>query len=89
MLDSVVIRHYLAPPEFAALRTKTEDKRTAAHVAVTVLERFREDLRDAISAIGHIRESLAGEGFDLSPVRILEILVWTEMEDRGYYRSAS
>jgi len=89
MLDSVMIRHYLAPPEFAALRPKTEDKRRAAHVAVTVLERFRQDLRDAIGPIGQIRASLAGEGFDLSPVRILEILAWTEMEDRGYYRSAA
>jgi len=89
MLDSVVVWHYLAPPEFAALRPKTQDKRTAGHVAATVLDRFREDLRDAIGPIQQMRETLAAEGFDLSPVRILEILVWTEVEERGYYRAAS
>ena len=88
MLDSVVMRHYLAPPEFAALWPKKEDKRYAASVAMTVLERFREDLRGAIDPIEEIRRKLAVAGFDLSPVRILEILLWSEVEDRGYYRSA-
>jgi hypothetical protein len=59
----------------------------AAEVAVEVLKAFREDLRHAYTGIASLRTSLANAGFDLTPVRILEVLVWTETEPKGYYRT--
>jgi Family of unknown function (DUF6308) len=85
MLDNVVLAHYLktAPQKLPAA---TQDKRKAAKVAMVVLAHFRDDLRAAHAEIATMRESLAAEGFVLSPVRILELLVWTQVEERGYYR---
>jgi hypothetical protein len=40
----------------------------------------------AESKVAEIRQKLADCGFVLSPVRILEILIWTEVEPRGGYR---
>jgi hypothetical protein len=52
------------------------------------MKAFREDLRHAYTRLIALRASLANAGFDLTPVRILEILVWTETESSGYYRIA-
>jgi len=50
------------------------------------LKAFREDLRHASSQISAVREKLADAGFAMTPVRILEVLIWTERESNGYYR---
>ncbi|MGZ3380286.1 MAG: hypothetical protein ACXVBB_08470, partial [Isosphaeraceae bacterium] len=51
-----------------------------------VLKAFREDLRQGHPQIEAVRAQLLKAGFELTPVRILEILVWTETEMNGYYR---
>lgn len=86
MLDSVVIRHYLRAPEQKALLAGTENKARAANVAMEALRLFRDDLKHAENDVRALRELLAREGFPLTPVRILELLVWTQMEPGGYYR---
>ena len=68
------------------MREKSQSKQTAACVAVEVLKGFREDLRQGHPLMEAIRAQLLKAGFDLTPVRILEILVWTETEMNGYYR---
>jgi hypothetical protein len=55
-------------------------------VAVDVLAKFRGDLVAVRSEVDLVVTSLAAAGFLLSPVRVLEILLWTEVEERGYYR---
>jgi hypothetical protein len=47
---------------------------------------FDRDLRAARHEIQSVRQSLQGSGYLLSPVRILEVLVWTQMEPTGGYR---
>ena len=74
-------------PEATRLDREEPIKATAAAVAVEVAKAFREDLRHAMPHIAAIRTSLANAGFDLSPVRILEILIWTQIEPNGYYRT--
>ena len=86
MLDTVVLNHYLDATGRSALKERTQDKLHAAAVAATVMRSFRDDLRHAAARIAELRTHLASAGFDLTPVRILEILVWTETEPQGYYR---
>lgn len=88
MLDNVVIAHYLSVSPERISWDKTQNEQTAAEVAVDVLKAFREDLRLAQAEIEHIRQRLEAESFRLTLVRILELLVWTEKEERGYYRQA-
>jgi hypothetical protein len=51
------------------------------------LQLFRDDLRQARDEIEGLRAELVLQGFSLSPVRILELLIWTETEPAGYYRA--
>src|SRR5271157_1589376 len=86
MLDNVVMGHYIDSALRPDLREKSQSKQTAALVAVDVLKVFRDDLRQGQAQIEAIRAQLSSAGFDLTPVRILEVLVWTETEPNGYYR---
>jgi hypothetical protein len=81
ILDNVVLAHYLG-----RLPPATQDKTRAAGVAVEVLGRFRDELTVVRSEVDAIAFNLAAAGFVLSPVRVLEVLLWTEVEERGYYR---
>jgi hypothetical protein len=89
MLDSVVLRHYLSGPERGPLLARTIEKvsaESAADAAMVALDGFRSDLAAAAPGLSMLREALSNDGFDLSMVRILDILVWTEVEPRGAYR---
>jgi hypothetical protein len=86
MLDQVVLDHYLEWTCQTHRKAWTQDKRRAASVAVDVLKMFRADLQRVAGDIMPLQAALASDGFPLSLVRILELLVWTEVETRGYYR---
>lgn len=87
MLDNVVLFFYLDASGKNARKSQTQDKRKAASVAMEVLACFRQDLFDCCDRINIIRQQLCAERFNLTAVRILEILVWTETERNGYYRN--
>jgi len=87
MLDSIVLRHYLNGPEHKAILPGTENKAKAADVAMEALRLFRDDLLQAQGAIEALQKELALVGFSLTPVRILELLVWTQVEPNGNYRT--
>jgi Family of unknown function (DUF6308) len=86
MLDFVVLRYYLAARP-AALRACIESKSGAADGAMEAVVAFHDDLLFVRDEIDSIRESLRGQGYSLSPVRILEVLVWTQTEPAGGYRT--
>jgi len=87
MLDSVVIRHYLSAPEYKALLAGTESKDKAADVAMEALRLVHDDLLKARNELEMLQQQLAVAGFPLTLVRILELLVWTETEPAGGYRT--
>jgi hypothetical protein len=87
MLDSVVLRHYLRAPEYKALLPGTESKAKAAAVAMEALRLFRHDLLQAQGEIEALQKQLALAGFQLTPIRLLELLVWTQIEPAGNYRT--
>jgi Family of unknown function (DUF6308) len=85
MLDSVVVRHYLPEGPFPP----HQDKRRAADAAMPALVAFREDLRTCRDPLSDMCRVLGQEGFVLTSLRALELLIWTEVEPRGYYRKLS
>jgi hypothetical protein len=87
MIDSVLIKHYATAMKHPEWIEKSQVKMSAAEVAVEVMKAFREDLRHAYTRLIALRTRLAKAGFELTPLRILEILVWTETETNGYYRT--
>jgi hypothetical protein len=88
MLDNVILHHYFRAPEQKQLLAATQNKAKAADVAMEGLDLFSADLASASDEISVIGRQLATQGFPLSPVRILEVLVWTEVEPVGAYRSS-
>jgi hypothetical protein len=85
MLDAVVINYYAEALGQPALRNRKEDKSKAASVAMVVLDAFRQDLlarQQDLAALGNL---LDGQGYPVTAVRVLEVLLWTEIEPRGYY----
>jgi hypothetical protein len=80
MMDEVVRRYYeSAHPDF---RWSWK----CGPLAGQLMRHFREDLLAARSHLEVLASSLAAEGHRLTPVRLLEMLIWTEKEPRGYYR---
>lgn len=87
MLDAVVVRYYADALERPELLTQAvADKRRAADASTTVLEAMRADLVATTDQVEQLRLRLNEDGYSLSLVRILEILLWTEVEPAGYYR---
>jgi hypothetical protein len=87
MLDNVVLGYYLKALGQASLGARTQDKRHAAGVGRIVLDAFRRDLLAVQLPIESTRKLLVSRGYALTAVRILEILVWTQVEPQGYYRT--
>lgn len=86
MLDNVVLNYYLNTDAHRALLPGTQDKARAAKVVMTALDLFLADLVSAKRAIDGLCASLEEHGFPLTSVRVLELLVWMEVEPAGYYR---
>jgi Family of unknown function (DUF6308) len=86
MLDNVLLHYYFGTPEQKKLLAASQSKAKAADVGMEALGLFRTDLVAAKSQIEIIRTGLFEQGFPLSPVRILEVLLWTEVEPMGGYR---
>lgn len=73
MLDSVV-QAYLA----------VEDLPDGfAQGALELVRRYKQDLDRNRVALRELRRELAGRGFDLTEVRILDILIWSASEKEG------
>ena len=85
MLDSVLLSHYL---KLLQRKDETQEKSKAADAAMDVLWAFRNDLMDARPQLEALSQSLRPK-FTMTPLRILEVLVWTEKEGSqpGYYRN--
>jgi hypothetical protein len=84
MLDQPVLDYYLDATGNAKLKATTQDKRRAAGTAILVLDHVRRDLIDCRVALDALAGELASAAFTLAPMRILDILLWTEIEPRGY-----
>jgi len=79
MMDSVLNDYYL---------TSLGGGRRAASVATVVLGAFRDDLRAVVGDLRTIGEDVRSQGYDPTPLRMLEVLVGTEVEPQGYYRTS-
>ena len=82
ILDNVVLAYYLGVSPAKVPQSKAH----AGKVAVTVLDQFGADLHLANTALEEVRRAVEVEGYFLTPVRALEILLWIHIEPIGYYR---
>src|SRR5262245_27736682 len=78
MFDTVVLKYYLDALGRSELKERSQVKAHAAATAVEALKGFREDLRQALPEITALQARLAHAGLAITPVRILEVLVWTD-----------
>ncbi|MBI5157003.1 MAG: hypothetical protein HZA58_03205 [Acidimicrobiia bacterium] len=76
MLDTVVSDYYLASTGRLDLKGAREDRRRAAEAARVPLEAFREDLNECWDQLTAFRVSLANQGYSVTQLRILEVLIW-------------
>ena len=76
MLDSIVTDYYLESLNRPDLRAATQDKKRAASTGLMPLEGFRADLESAWPELTELRHLLAGSGFPVTQLRILEVLIW-------------
>lgn len=88
MLDSVVVLFYLDALGLKSTQGKLQDKTKAAHATMPAWRAFREDLRANMREVRALSDELQNDGYVVTPVRILEVLIWMEAEARGYYREA-
>lgn len=88
VLDSVVVAHYLNRLGEQRLLARSWENRVAAKdVGRLALLGVKADLEGAGGQIQDLAAELADRGFHLTPVRVLDILVWSETEKAGYYRT--
>lgn len=86
MLDNIVLQYYFREPGLKPLLAASQNKAKAADVAMHALDLFRADLIATKEMLSSLQADLAEGGFALSSVRILEILLWTQVEPSGGYR---
>ncbi len=90
MLDSVVNGYYLDAKHKSGLRAALEDGdhgERAAGAAMAILRAFRDDLRATEPELTQLQADLGQMGYELTLVRLLELLLWVGTEPRGYYRA--
>jgi hypothetical protein len=88
MLDSVIVLFYLDTLGLKHTAARLQAKDKAAAATMPAWRAFREDLRGCQEQVAHLRSGLVEAGYQLSNVRVLEVLIWIEAEARGYYREA-
>ncbi len=87
IMDSVVVAHYVQGETEKALLSRAWTSRpAAAEVAQLVVGRLRQDLAGRREELEGFRVGLRNEGFLLTTVRILDVLVWSSLETSGAYR---
>lgn len=83
MLDRVVVTYY--GTGLARTICDGTDKVASAKASRTVIEAFRRDLEAVREPINTLCSELEQNGFHLSPVRVMEILIWTQNEKGHRY----
>lgn len=86
ILDSVVVGHYCDKKVAATLAETyvTEVNRRAA--LVTALKAVQTDLQGSAAELAQLKADVTTAGWSIGTLRIHDILAWTEVEPRGYYR---
>ena len=89
IMDSVVAGHYVHddPTEKALLQRSWESRSAAADIGRLTIARLRDDVLDGFAVLDQLQDSLEAEGYALSHVWVMDILVWTERELAGSYRT--
>jgi hypothetical protein len=85
IIDSVMAKHYGSPIDVRHLAGTYVSAVNRSDSLRHVLEGIRTDLVGVNSELEQL-EHLLHDTFPVGRLRIQEILIWTEKEERGYYR---
>jgi hypothetical protein len=86
ILDSVVVGYYCEDRMARTLAESYAPLAARRSALTSVLATIRADLRAVTGELAQLRDEVAGAGWPVGTLRIHDILVWTELEARGYYR---
>jgi hypothetical protein len=87
MLDNIVLAYYIEALGRPELLGRSQVKTKAAEVGMTVLGSFAKDLVANYQTLDELADSCSADGRPVGPVRILKLLLWCQVEPRGYYRA--
>ena len=86
ILDSVMVACYSEARDARRLAESYVPRSVRRSALVSVLEAIQADVRQTNAELGELATDLATQGWPVSTLRVHDIVVWTEREDRGYYR---
>lgn len=75
-----------SPPSLLVARAKSD---RWAELGVLVWRAFRRDLTECWEPLEAESAMLGERGWAMTPLRVLEVAVWTAVEPKGYYRQPS
>ncbi len=86
MLDSVIKQHYLVHRHSRGLGARLDDPARRVPALVDLLTAVQGDLVGCLDQLTSLGNRAASHGWPITPLRAMEILIWTEVEPHGYYR---
>jgi hypothetical protein len=89
MLDSVIKKHYLAHHPYRGLGARLDDPARRVTALLELLTAVQVDLVGCLAQLTSLSNQAASRGWPISPLRAMEILIWTEVEPQGYYRGGT
>ncbi len=87
MLDSVMVEHCCSTSDARCLAASDVSDTTRKAASTSVIGVVRNDLQSTRTTLEELQAGVAEMGWSLTTLRIHDILVWTELEKSGYYRS--
>jgi len=87
MLDNIVLKYYFTALCRHELASLSQNSRRAADVGMIVLDAVRSDLIASRGRLEELTERSDRLGFPVGPLRVMEVLLWCQVEPRGYYRA--
>ena len=87
IVDSVMASAYGTERESRLLADSGANPDALRSAISAVVLSIRDDLAHATGPLDELAQSVTQLGMAVGPLRIHDILVWTELEPRGYYRT--
>jgi hypothetical protein len=86
ILDTVMVKAYCGDQDGAILAASDASESKVRSALTSVISAIREDVDARRLELDQLARSTAEKGCAIGPLRVHDILVWTETEEQGYYR---
>jgi len=86
ILDTVMVKQYCSDKEARVLADSYASQAHVRGALHSVVGAVQADIVACWNELVSLSNELKRRNWNISPLRVHDILVWTEKEDRGYYR---